>query len=295
MYTALLSTTTSLVFDLPLRPDSSGLAFVVKSPSGGTVQTSASATRNAVDTTVSGSVTAGATTLTLTSPTGVVVGRQYIVGNTSDTAASEDEGGEWVTVKGLVSSTATLTNPMLRSKTSGPLFQSTRITCAITGTNIATVGRHYRVEVDYKVGAVSQPTFVVPFDVVRYSPTSTLTLAGVQALDPVIGKRLPAGFWWPTFRDLTWSMVLERVAAKVDPGAIVGALNLTTAHAYLARAVLAETAGNDPDAVAYRELMTQRFNEQLEALGTMPVDNDQDGAIESNEGVSMHTIDLRRG
>jgi hypothetical protein len=302
MHFVTLSTAKTLAFDLPIRPDSSGATFVVKSPSGGVVQSSTSATVAAVNTTISGAAAVGATTVSVTSATGIKVGGRYIIGSAgSGSSTREDLGGEVVTVKSKTGTTLALCVPLRMAHASGESFQSREISCAIGSTVPSIVGRHWRIEVTYSAddgtaaSSVAQPVHVESFDVVRYTPVTNLTFARIAALDPVIGKRLAAGFWWPEVRDITWDMVLERFAAKADPGALVGVKNLTDAHAYLVRETIAETGGQDPDKVAYRELMAQRFGEELESvIGSTPIDNDQDGAIEPNEGVSMHTIELRR-
>jgi hypothetical protein len=292
----------TLRVDLPLRCDS-GATFVVKSPSGGTVQSSASVTRNGVDTTVSGALAVGATTLTVLSATGIKRGKRYAIGNAGNgTAANEERGGEVVTVKGISGTTVTLARPLTRAQDNGALFQSREVELAIASTTPTTVGRHWRAEITWSAddgtaaSTVSQSTFIVPFDVVRFDPVSTATEDDLFDMDPVAPKRLPAGLVWHSLRDRAWEMILRRVAAKVDPGALVGTIDLTSAHVYLIRALLAETAGQEPERVQYRELMAQRFGEEFEAaVSTQPVDNDQDGAVERHEGVSMHTIDLRRG
>jgi hypothetical protein len=300
MHFVTLSTAKTLYFELPLRCDD-GATFVVKSPSGGTVQASASVTRTSVDTTLNGALAAGATTATVTSASNVRVGGRYIIGSAGNgTATREDLGAEVVTIKSKSGTTLTLTTPLRYAHASGELFQSREVSCVVAAASVASVGRHYRIEVTYSAddgtaaSTVAQPVHVESFDVVRYTPVTSLDFAQVQALDPVLVKRLPAGFWWPAVRDATWEMVLRRVAAKTDPGALVGAVNLTTAHGYLVREVLAETAGEEWR--PYREDMARRFTEEMDAtVSTMPVDGDQDGQIEAHERVAMQTIDVARG
>lgn len=277
MYLVQFNKATTLSVDLPERPDATP-TFVVKAPSGGEMLAATSVTLGTTNTTLSGASAAGATTVSVTSASGVVVGRRYLVGG------SEDVGGERVTVKSISGTTLTLARPLLRAKASGATFQSTRVECALTAASVATIGRHYRVEITWAVSTVSQPTFVVPLDVVRYQAISTVTsYEDVADFDPISGKRLPAGTWFPATRERTWDILLRRVAGRVDPGALVGCLDLTTPHIYLTRAILAETGGDEWE--RYRALMAQRFTEEFEAaITTKPVDNDQDGAVESHEG-----------
>lgn len=289
---ALLSTATTITADLPTRADATP-TFVVKNASGGIVQTSTACTLSTVNTTLAVPASAGSSNITLTSVTDVIEGSKFLVG-VDGTAASENRGAERVTVKSISGSVATLARQLQRAKPTGASFQSTTVSCAVAAASVATVGRHYRVEITgTQNNGDPMPVIVVPFDVVRYEPVSFLQEDDVFDLDPVLAKRLPAGFWWPALRDRAFDMILRRVAGQVAPGAIVGALDLTSSHMYLCRELLAETAGEEWE--PYRQRMAKRFLEEFEAsMGSMPVDNDQDGAVEPNEGFSLHTITLRR-
>lgn len=263
----------TVAVDLPARPDAAP-TFAVYAPEGGSVETGTS-TLDAVDTTLASSAAAGASTLTLTSGTGVVAGRRYLLGGT------EELGGEQVTVRAVSGAAVTLLRPLARAAASGATFESTRV--SVTLAAIATVGRHYRVELAYDVSAVAQPPFVVPFDVVRYTPRTLLTFEELRDLDPLLAKRFPAGGWFPALRDRAWSMILHAVASKVAPGALAGAIDLTIPHGYLVRALLAENAGLDFE--PHRAQLMARYSYELEtALAATAIDSDQDGAVESNEG-----------
>ncbi|HEY6017591.1 MAG TPA: hypothetical protein VIU16_12460 [Gaiellaceae bacterium] len=274
----------AVAFDLPQRADATP-TFVVYTPQGGTQQASASVTLDAVDTTLGGAAAAGAQTVSVASAAGVTVGRKYLIGG------SEDTGGERVTVTGVSGTTVTLARKLRLAHASGAAFQSSRVTCAVSA--IATVARHYRIEIAWSVGGTAQPPFERTFDVVRYVPESNVTaFDDVADTDPVSGKRLPAGVWFPATRDAAWDEILDHVAAKVDPGAIVSSTALSRAHRYLIRALLAETGGDEW--AAYRDDMRKRFAEVLDgALGAAAIDNDGDGVIEPNEGW-MRGIPLAR-
>jgi hypothetical protein len=139
------------------------------------------------------------------------------------------------------------------------------------------------VEIAWAVSTVTQPPFVFSFDCTRYDPISGLSVDDVADLDPALAKRVPAGLWAPAVVARAWDMILRRVATKVAPGALVGTIDLTTAHGYLVRALLAETSGEDW--AAYRDDMRTRFTQEMDAaLAGGPIDSDQDGAIEPNEG-----------
>lgn len=268
---------------LPARADATPTATVY-TPAGGSLQTP-TVTRDSVATTLSGSASAGASSVTVTSATGITVGRRYLL------AGGEDAGGEEVTVKSISGTTITLVRPLRLAAASGASFECARITLALSA--ITPVGRAYRVEIAWAVSTVSQPAFVADFDVVRYFPRSGLTAEQIRDFDPLFNKRLPAGTWIPGLLDKAWDMVLARVAQKVPPGGLAGSNDLTIPHAYLTRALLLETAGPEQSA-EYERLMTRYTSELDVMLAASAVDNNQDGAIESNEGW-YRSIDVARG
>ena len=76
-----LSTATTLAVDLPERADATP-TFVVRGPSGGVVQASSAVTLDTVNTTLASAAAAGAQTVSVTSATGLIVGRKYqLAGN----------------------------------------------------------------------------------------------------------------------------------------------------------------------------------------------------------------------
>lgn len=269
------NTAATLTVELDERPDSAP-TFAVYTAAGGSIQTGTS-TLASVATTLSGSAAAGATTLSLTSASGVTAGHRYLLGG------SEAAGGEVVTVRSIAATTATLVRPVMVARASGASVQSARVSVSVSA--IATPGRHYRVQLAYAVGSVARAPVDVPFDVTRYVPRTTLTLEDVRSLDPVFARRLAAGAWWPDLRAEAWDLVLRRVAAQKGPGDLVGALDLTTAHAYAVRALAAElAAGAEPEHVPYRDQMYARLASELEAgLAAAAFDDDQDGAAAAHE------------
>lgn len=280
-----LSTAGTVAVDLEARPSATP-TFVVRQPGGGVLQAATNATLDGVNTTLAGAAAAGSTTVSVASATGITVGRKYLL------TGPEDTGGERVTVRSVASTTVTLVRPLRLAHAASAAFQSTRVACAVDA--IATVARHYRVEVTYAVGGVTQPARVLALDCVRYVPQSSITsFDDVADFDPVLGKRLPLGTWFPALRDESWQMLLELVAARVPPGAVVSSAALSAAHRYHLRALLAETAGEAWE--PYRERMAKRFAETLDAaLGAAPVDTDQDGAVEKHEAW-YRGVEITRG
>jgi hypothetical protein len=280
------STATTIVVDLPARADASP-TFVALTPAGGSAQASTNATLDSVSTTLSAAPAAGATSVAVTSATGIIAGRKYLVGG------PESVGGERVTVKSVSGTTITLVRPLRYAKASGAAFQSTRVECAVTSGAVSSYGRHYRVVISWAVSTVAQPSLDVPFDVVRYMPLTTLSLDDVTDLDPMLLKRLPAGLWAPARIDRAWEILLRRIASKKCPGALIGAIDLTIPHGYMFRALLAETAGAEFE--AYRTLMVERYASELESvLSSAAFDDDMDGKPEAHEQW-FRSIDVIRG
>jgi hypothetical protein len=277
------NTAGSLWVDLDERADATP-TFVVRYPTGGEAQASASVTLDTVNTTLSGAASAGATTLSLTSASGVTVGRRYIVGG------SEALGGEQVTIKSLSATTATLVRPLQRAASSGATFQSTRVTMSVSA--LTKIARHYRCEITYAVSSAARPVMHVPFDVTRYEPVSMLQLEDVRAIDSIFAKRLGSGIWWPALREEAWQLILRRIAATKDPGSMVGVIELSQVHAYACRMLAAETAGEEHK--DYRDDLRARFQQELEAtLAASAYDDDQDQNAESNEAWARSITILR--
>lgn len=275
----------TLGFYLPARADATPTATVY-SPGGGSLQTP-TVTLDTVSTTLSGAASAGATSVTVASATGITAGRRYLIGG------GEDAGGETITVKSVASTTVNLVRALRFAVSSGASFVGHRATLSLS--SIDTADRHYRAEVAWAVSSVTQAPFVLAFDVTKYTPRSGLTAEDIRDFDPILNKRLPQGLWIPAVIDQAWSMILAQIASKVDPGGLVGALDLTVPHAYLTRALILEASATSAETAAEVERFYQRFSSTFDtALASAAIDNDQDGRIEPNEGW-YRSIPVMRG
>lgn len=268
---------------LPQRADATP-TFVCYGPDGGSLQASANATLDTVNTTLSAAPSAGAGTVSVTLATGITMGRRYLIGT------SEAAGGEIITVKSLASTTVTLARPLRRAHANGAAFAGTRVTLAVGAAACPTCQRHCRAELAWKVSTAAQDPLVLPFDVVRYAPVSYLCAEDLRDLDPVLAKRMAEGVWLPATIDRAWDMLLTRVAARsVHPGGLVGVIDLTAPHGYLTRALLAETSTQG----AEREDLEKRFAQELDAVLAAGVyDADQDGSTTGDEDIAAR---WRRG
>lgn len=269
---AQIDTATTLYLDLPKRPSAAG-TYTVLDRGGSVQQSSAAASLDSVNTTLSGAAAAGAQSVSVTSATGITVGRRYLVGT------SEVTGGEWVTVSSVSGTTVTLARRLRRAQASGLAFASTRVSFSVPA--LTTPARNYRVRYAWPV-ADEVADVDLPFDVTRYTPVTHLSTEDLRDLDPLIGKRVAEGLWLPAILAEAWDQLLRHVAQKLDPGAVVGTVDLTTPHGYLTRALIAETSGADEEAAAYRALMADRYAQERDAvLGSLAIDLGQSGAATS--------------
>lgn len=271
-----------LAVDLPQRPTGAG-TFTVSTVGGASVQGATAAALDAVDTTLAASAAVGAQQLTLTSAVGITIGRRYLL------SGREDAGGETVTVCAINGAVVRLVRRLLSARAVGATFQSTRVRFAINA--LQGYGRNHRVEYSWPAGD-AQPTHIVPFDLLRYAPVSSLTIEDLRDADPLIAKRMADGLWLPGVMAQAWDTLLRHIAAKIDPGAIAGVRDLTSAHGYLTRSLVAETGG--PDVADYLSQMRTRYREERDAaLAAGAYDVAQTGAART--GRMARGIPLIRG
>lgn len=281
-----LSTGGTIFFEFPTQPDSGSISVKLYAPNG-SGWGAPSVTPDTVNTTITGTVGPGSQTLGVNTVTGLVAGRRYLLDG------PETVGGESITVKAVSGSSVTLFRPVITAHLSGSSLKGTGCLVSLTGSQTGTVGRGYRGEAFWTLDGVAQHPVVFSFHLVRYSPVSYLTMEDVRDLDPTLASKLPKGAFFSALRDKTWNMILNRVASTVNPGAVVGTVDLTVAHSFLVRSELALTAG--PDFIEYRTQMAQRFAEELEAaLAACTVDTNEDGIIAANEAF-RRVIHLVRG
>lgn len=275
----------SVVVDLASRPSGVGTARVLTA--SGSVLTSPTPTLDSVNTTTSAAVVAGATTLTVTSATGVTAGRRYLLGG------PEASGGERVLVASVSGTTVTLARPVATARASGATFQSARLTVAVSSACTAEPARQHRVEWTHPDTSEVEAW---PFDVTRYAPRSGLTSAELLDADPALRKRLASGAWLPAAIDRAWTIVLKDLAGTDrHPGGYAGVVELTEAHAYLVRALVAETDTTE-DGRQYRDDMRARYKQELDrTLATVGYDLARNGDLSVGGGSRGRGFVLERG
>jgi hypothetical protein len=254
------------------------------------LQASTSAGYTALSTTLNGAATAGSTTIVLSDASGVVVGRQYQLGG------SEREFGETVLVVAVSSNTVTLAQPVLKNRANGTTFKSTRVTFAIgTGVTASPLTNCF-LEYTYAYGSVTQDLVIVPFDVVRYNPVSFVDSQALRRLDPQLFKRVASGLYLQGVIDNTWDSLLDKIAAKVPPGAVVGTIDLTRAHCFLVFIELLTMGANNAETRELLAFLERKFAESFtETLGRLAIDSDQDGdAVTGEKGFVVSSIKVIR-
>lgn len=265
----------TLVVTLPRRPSGAGTSTVFTAEAS-QLET-VTPTLDSVNTTLSAAAAAGARTLSATSATGVVAGRRYLVGG------PETSGGEMVTVASVSGTTLTLARSLRRAQASGATFVSTRLSFAITTSSTAQARRNLRVE---WLDPDTSDLLAIPFDVTRWSPLTTLTTEDLRAGDALFTKRLPPDLWLPDVMADAWDKITDALATKGRvPGNFTGTIDLTRAHSYLTRALLAEGMTRDAESSAYIEDMRARYRQELdETLAGLAYDEQGSGAAATGKG-----------
>lgn len=257
---------------LPRRPDTGSVTASFYDPSGAYLGLGTVTLDNA-SSSVNAAANIGATSLNIGSTTNFKVGHRYVIGNSDP----EDYTAEFITIKSKTTNTITLLRPLFFDHASGDQIAGSRVDITVSSSLLGTIGAGYRVHVDFSTSGSVQPTQVHSFDVVRFMPTSHVHMETLRDLDPTLTKKMTNGVSFEDFRLQTWEMICSRIRANYNVGSLVGSAVLTTAHAYLMRAVIAETAG--PDYEDYRNLMWRRFEEEFKAvMAGCTFDADQDGA-----------------
>lgn len=153
---------------------------------------------------VAGASESNPTALTLTSGTGVTIGRRYLL--------TEDSTGvsETVEVIGVNGTAVTLRHPLRNNYTAGAAFVSTRATQVFDSTWVADVGNlspgydpnpNWRAKVSYTVGGTVY-TALVYFDLVRYPARHGVTPVDVDARFPGWLDSLPPDYQFDQGRAL---------------------------------------------------------------------------------------------
>jgi len=181
----------------------SGILNVMKPGSSEATQAISSLTIDSVDTTISAVVAQDE--LTLTSITGITVGRSYMHG-----------GGGLIRVAEVSGSTIILESPVPGIARAGDTIKGVRCTAAIAGTNLTPRGLHWRLEWRLTDAAGDTHDYIVGANVVRQRFADPMTAAEaaryVSSIYPSAGSSAQTA--------LRWIVLAERASARVRRMAI---------------------------------------------------------------------------
>lgn len=275
----------SIWFDLPRIGDLGSVTASVYSNTGNDLGSS-TVVEYFTSSSLSTAAAAGTNTLTLVSSTGFKVGDMIYVTNTDRTI----EASEAVSIKNISGNILTLQRPLTTPQASGNVVAKSRIKITITAAQAANIGKNYVIKINYKTLTEDQPTLFQSFTVSKYLPISNLTMNDLSSIDSTAYKKFPSTFDFQKTKEITWGMLLQRLAANYDPGGLVGTINFTVAHAYLILMVIYETAGPDYD--QQRLVMAERFEKEfVSACASAAYDENQTG---STNNILLQKIVLRR-
>lgn len=279
------SQNSTIDYHLQDRPDEGTITCSLYTSNNSVLAASLPVSLDSVNTTLSGSINANSKTFSVVSGSGITRNGVYLLDG------PETGGGEAVKVRTISGSNITLVAPTTFAHAASSSFYSTRITISLTGSLFTKATSNNRIRVDYKTSGAPQTAEYISFDAVAYVPVSKLTLADIKVLAPNVNTALPASVDWSGIKETAWNMLLTRIKANAHPGGVVGVLELTTAHGYLVRSLLAQEAGDSFD--QYRITMHDKAMEELNVvLSVASVDINQDGRIAANEryGISTRLI-----
>jgi hypothetical protein len=252
---------------------------------GATKIDEASATVDTVNTTTSASAARGATTISLTSATGVVVGRRYGIG-----AQAGSQPREVVMVKQLDSSVATLWAPTMYAHASASVFAGTRVSYSVTSTQADVLWWDGYADFTPDTGDVQ--TEVVDC-VLRKIPDNLIDETDIHQIHPEVAKILSAKLDVPTALRNARDEFLRVFGGKNRAHCALGADHFRRPAALTFFIMLRYMLG--PDWQAEIDLMEKERDLIIQKIeSSIPFDNDQDGITTGANDGGFTTIQLSR-
>jgi len=228
----------------------------------------AAATVDTVNTTLNGAVAAKATSIVVTSATGIITNRRYRIGGTA--AAEADEV---VTVKAVSGTTVTLWAPLVVAHSSGATFQGTRVSYAVTSTSADNVWTN------------GWATFTPPTgDSITEAVECYLTKipeflcdeSDLRLVFPKLGKNLDAEMDMPAALREARDEVLMDLGGKNRAHTFLGAAEFRR-QAALKFWLLRRYSFGDEWTAQFTAMEAEYEKRKTELIATMPIDADQDG------------------
>lgn len=226
---------------------------------------------DSVSTTVSSAVSANSTTVALSSASGVVSGRRYILGTTGSTAPQEV-----VTVKSLSASTATLFAPTAYAHNSGDAFRCGRVTYTVSSTSADAVW--YGGWADFAPDSGDTQTETVDC-ALRKIPDNLLDKADLLQVFPKGQKMLDAELDLPKALREARDQFLVEVGGKVRVHQMYGAQEFKRGAA-LTFWLLRRYSFGDEWQPIFEQMSKDREREMTKLQAQIPVDTDNDSTTD---------------
>lgn len=257
---------------LPIAAGATPLVEIVNAGGGIVVAGRTPDTVDAVSTTLSAAAAMGARTLTVASATGIVVGRRYRI-------LPGAPYGETVKVRAISGTTLTLSAPTCNPYASGSAFVGTYVAVAVTAAEASSLFFDGCATWTWAAMGTTPPV-QTPVECVRFPIVRTATLASVRAIYPLVHQLLPAEADAEEMLDSALDAVL--LAVKFRPNTVRGssAFERATCLRFLLDAF--DAVGNSAE---FLDRWQGKLFEAQETLDRFGVDENQDGAITSEEGV----------
>lgn len=255
------------------------------------------ATVEDIETTLSAAVTSGTgagggvspTGFNVASGTGIVAGRDYVIGPLNPDAGTEP--AEVVRVRTVATNTLTLQWPLLYNHASGTPFYSTLLTYDVTAANATALFARGHAEWIWtdRAGLV-QHTFTQvecrarPPDAygLRRYPHALCSEADLFDRAPALYRKLASTVNLAAAVALAQDHVLSVLQQRYRVRTTIGADVLTDAVAWYLLAEIADATQTDP-AIVTRE--RRHYDEAIEIIrSNATADEDEDGVVEAREG-----------
>ncbi len=242
-------------------------------------------TVDTVNTTASSAVAKGAATVALTSASGVVVGRRYLLGTAHST-----EPAEVVGVKSLSGATATLWAPTMQAHASGAVFAGTRVSYNVTSTQADALFWDGYSRWTPNTGDIQEE---VVDCVLRKIPENLIDETDVRMVFAKAPKILSAETDMPGALREARDEFLRRLGGKNRAYCAVGADHFRRPTALVFWLMRRFELGDE-----WADTM-DRMDKELDVLlakieSAIPFDNDQDGTTTSQNDGGYTTIRVQR-
>lgn len=244
------------------------------------------ATVDPINTTLNGAVAARATTLVLTSGTGVTVNRRYRIG----TPTGDDENDEIITVKSISTNTVTTWAPLTLAHTTGDVFQGCRVSYAVTSTQADAVWTNGWATFTPNTGDTQ--TEAVECYLTKI-PEFLCDETDLRLVFPKLGKNLDAELDLPRALREARDETLLDLGGKNRAHTFLGAAEFRR-QAALKFWLLRRYSFGDEWTAQFTVMEAEYEKRKTELIATMPIDADQDGTTSGRNDTGLTSGRLDR-